>query len=65
MQLAKKSPEYVKRVKMALPTFQRLYPKIPLDLYCKARIAMCLKVNGAAKDSFQRPTPLLSVTSYQ
>ena len=64
MQLTKKCPKYTYR-EDGVYYFSKAVPKDLLDLYCKARIAMCLKVNGAAKDSFQRPTPLLSVTSYQ
>ncbi|MEC8545117.1 MAG: DUF6538 domain-containing protein [SAR324 cluster bacterium] len=64
MQLTEKCPKYTYR-KDGVYYFSKAVPKDLLDLYCKPRIAMCLELNGAAKDSFQRPTPLLSVTSYQ
>jgi hypothetical protein len=64
MQLTKKCPKYTYR-KDGVYCFSGAVPKDLLDLYCKPRIAMCPEVNGAAKDLFQRPTPLLYVKSYQ
>ena len=64
MQLTNKSPKYTHR-KDGVYYFSKAVPKDLLDLYCKPRIVKCLGANGAAKDSFRRPTPLLSVTLYQ